>query len=71
MSLSLSLQDDDLKKLGENIADSLGLDTVFDAFEEEEREVRQPRLPGFEDLNNEQLFFLTFAKVSFNLYYLL
>lgn len=45
------------------MADSIGVDVVFEAFEEMEKEKNEPRLPGFEELNNEQIFFLSFAKV--------
>lgn len=51
------------KTLGEDMADSLGVDIVFEALEEMEKEKNEPRLPGFEDLSNEQIFFLSFAKV--------
>ncbi|XP_043477498.1 uncharacterized protein LOC122508287 [Leptopilina heterotoma] len=50
-------------KQGENIADSLGLEMVYDALREIENEKNSPRLPGFEDLSNEQFFFLTYANV--------
>ena len=51
------------------MADSLGLEAIFGAFENQESGKKQFRLPGFEELSNEQLFFLNFAKVSSHLIY--
>lgn len=50
-------------KLSENIADTLGIDISFDAFEILEKQKKQARLPGFEDITSDQLFFLSFAKL--------
>ncbi|XP_043463103.1 membrane metallo-endopeptidase-like 1 [Leptopilina heterotoma] len=38
------------KTLDEDMADSLGVDIVFEAFEEMEKEKNEPRLPGFEKI---------------------
>lgn len=50
-------------KQGENMADSVGLEMVYDALQDIENEKNSPRFPGFEDLSNEQFFFLTYANV--------
>ncbi|XP_051164437.1 neprilysin-1-like [Leptopilina boulardi] len=47
----------------ENIADSLGLEIVNDALQDIENEKNSHQFPGFEDLSNEQFFFLTYANV--------
>ena len=52
--------------LGENIADSMGLEIIFGSLEENEKERKSPKLPGFEDFNNDQFFFLSYAKVRIN-----
>jgi len=51
---------------GENIADTMGLEAAFRAYQRRERECGKPNtvLPGQENLTNDQLFFLSFANVS-------
>jgi len=48
---------------GDNIADTMGLQAIFKAYQREEREsnTSDAVLPGMEDVTNEQLFFLSFA----------
>ncbi|XP_032679462.1 neprilysin-2-like [Odontomachus brunneus] len=50
---------------GENIADTMGLQTVFRAYRRRERECGKPDavLPGLEGLTNDQLFFLSFGNL--------
>ncbi|XP_071559549.1 neprilysin-like isoform X2 [Temnothorax nylanderi] len=48
----------------ENIADTLGLEAAFRAYQRRQRECRKSAiLPGHEDLTNDQLFFLSFANL--------
>ena len=51
---------------GENIADTMGLQTVFRAYKRRERVCKKedPALPGLERFSNDQLFFLSSANVS-------
>ncbi|XP_054014694.1 neprilysin-4-like [Hylaeus anthracinus] len=53
------------RSAGENIADTMGLQTVFRAYQRRERECDRPEpaLPGLEKFSNEQTFFLSFANV--------
>ncbi|TGZ52283.1 Endothelin-converting enzyme 1 [Temnothorax longispinosus] len=53
------------KTAGENIADTMGLEAAFKAYQRRERECGKPDtvLPGHEDLTTEQLFFLSFANL--------
>ncbi|XP_076377892.1 uncharacterized protein LOC117219826 [Megalopta genalis] len=55
---------------GENIADSMGLQAVFAAYQRRQRncEVPDPMLPGFENFTNDQLFFLSTANVWCTVY---
>ncbi|XP_024884012.1 neprilysin-like isoform X1 [Temnothorax curvispinosus] len=50
---------------GENIADTMGLEAAFKAYQRRQRECGKPDtvLPGLEDLTNDQLFFLSFANL--------
>lgn len=48
----------------ENIADSIGIQVAFAAYKKVASQKLQTRLPGFENISNEKLFFLTFANVS-------
>ncbi|XP_018346008.1 PREDICTED: neprilysin-1-like [Trachymyrmex septentrionalis] len=50
---------------GENIADTMGLEAAFRAYQRRERECGKPNtvLPGQENLTNDQLFFLSFANL--------
>ncbi|XP_029660961.1 neprilysin-like isoform X2 [Formica exsecta] len=50
---------------GENIADTMGLQASFRAYQRRERECGKPDtvLPGLEEVTNDQLFFLSFANV--------
>lgn len=41
----------------------MGLEIMFEAFQDEKKEKNYNRLPGLEDLSDEQSFFLSFAKV--------
>lgn len=54
------------KTRGENIADTTGLHTVFEAYRKLRQKKGKPddRLPGFEEYNDEQMFFISFASVS-------
>lgn len=45
------------------MADTMGLEIVYDALQEIENEKNSPRFPGFEDLSNERFFFLTYGNV--------
>ncbi|XP_018307444.1 membrane metallo-endopeptidase-like 1 [Mycetomoellerius zeteki] len=51
--------------VGENIADTMGLEAAFRAYQRRERECGKPNtvLPGQENLTNDQLFFLSFANL--------
>lgn len=51
---------------GENIADTMALQTVFRAYKRRERVCKKedPVLPGLERFSNDQLFFLSSANVS-------
>ncbi|KOC67601.1 Neprilysin-1 [Habropoda laboriosa] len=51
--------------VGENIADSMGLQAVFRAYKRRERECGKPdpALPGLEQFTNDQNFFLSFANL--------
>lgn len=53
---------------GENIADTMGLQAVFRAYKRRERECGNPdpALPELEKFSNDQIFFLSFANVSFS-----
>ncbi|XP_051175091.1 neprilysin-like [Leptopilina boulardi] len=57
------LMDKSMITLGENIADSLGVQMMFGAFKEKEKKQSYPRLPGFVELTGDQSFFLSFAKL--------
>lgn len=50
---------------GENIADTMGLQASFRAYQRRERECGKPDtvLPNLEEITNDQLFFLSFANV--------
>lgn len=50
---------------GENIADTMGLQAVFGAYQRQQRncEVPDPMLPGLENFTNNQMFFLSSANV--------
>ncbi|XP_012534425.1 endothelin-converting enzyme 1 [Monomorium pharaonis] len=52
--------------IGENIADTMGLEATFRAYRRRERECGKPNivLPGLEDFTSDQLFFLSFAFLS-------
>lgn len=57
------------KTLGENIADNGGVREAFGALREHLAKVGpEPKLPGFENMTSEQLFFLSFGNVSFTKY---
>jgi endothelin-converting enzyme len=47
--------------LGENIADSGGLNAAFKAWKKREKNAFNPTLPGLEKFSNDQLFFLSFG----------
>ncbi|KAL0099287.1 hypothetical protein PUN28_020096 [Cardiocondyla obscurior] len=49
----------------DNIADTMGLQAIFKAYERSEKEGSTPdtTLPGMEDFSNNQLFFLSFANL--------
>ncbi|XP_039304959.1 endothelin-converting enzyme 1 [Solenopsis invicta] len=53
------------KTIGDNIADTMGLEAAFRAYERRERECgkKDTVLPGHEDITNDQLFFLSFANL--------
>ncbi|XP_078051173.1 neprilysin-1-like [Augochlora pura] len=54
----------------ENIADSMGLQAVFAAYQRRQRncELPDPMLPGFENFTNNQMFFLSAANVWCTVY---
>ncbi|XP_069360097.1 endothelin-converting enzyme homolog isoform X1 [Maniola hyperantus] len=55
---------DGKKTLGENIADNGGVREAFGALKEHLRKhSEEPKLPGFEHLNSEQLFFLSYGNL--------
>lgn len=62
----LKLQDYGKQTVGDNIADTMGLQAIFKAYQrkEEKSEISDAVLPGMEDFTNNQLFFLSFANVS-------
>ena len=41
----------------------MGVEMIFDALEDIEKEKTSPRFPGFEDMTNEQFFFVSYANV--------
>lgn len=47
----------------ENVADSLGEEAVYSAFNALDTENEEPRLPGFEHFTNDQMFFISLANV--------
>ncbi|XP_039304960.1 membrane metallo-endopeptidase-like 1 [Solenopsis invicta] len=53
------------KTIGDNIADTMGLEAAFRAYKRRERECEKMDtvLPGHEDITNDQLFFLSFANI--------
>ncbi|KAL6445044.1 hypothetical protein ACFW04_002160 [Cataglyphis niger] len=50
---------------GENIADTMGLQASYRAYQRRERECGKPDtvLPGLEEITNDQLYFLSFANI--------
>lgn len=50
---------------GENIADTTGMQAVFQAYKKLKKPHGESRLPGLEEFTDDQLFFLSFAAVSF------
>ncbi|XP_011689427.1 PREDICTED: neprilysin-1-like [Wasmannia auropunctata] len=50
---------------GENIADTMGLEAAFRAYQRRERQCGKPNtvLPDLEDVTNDQLYFLSFANL--------
>lgn len=54
-----------IQTLDENIADIAGLKESYYAYQRYlDQHGREPKLPGLEQYNQEQLFFLGFANVS-------
>ncbi|XP_076643584.1 uncharacterized protein LOC143353865 [Halictus rubicundus] len=55
---------------GENIADTMGLQAVFGAYQRRQRncEVPDPMLPGLQNFTNNQMFFLSSANVWCSVY---
>ncbi|XP_012528718.1 membrane metallo-endopeptidase-like 1 [Monomorium pharaonis] len=53
------------KTTGDNIADTMGLQAIFKAYQrkQKERETPDAALPDMEDFTNNQLFFLSFANL--------
>ena len=66
VSNHLIFQNYGVRTSAENIADTMGLNSVFKAYKRRLRECEKPdvALPGLEHMSNEQLFFLSFANVS-------
>ncbi|XP_054014746.1 membrane metallo-endopeptidase-like 1 [Hylaeus anthracinus] len=62
---NVTFEDYGNRTAGENIADTMGLQAVFRAYQRRERECARPdpALPGLEKFSNEQTFFLSFANV--------
>ena len=52
-----------LQTRGENIADTTGVQAVFEAYREKTKSITQMRLPGLEEFTDDQLFFISFAAV--------
>ena len=51
--------------LGENIADNGGVRQSYMAYQKyKSRKGSEPRLPGFEDYTQEQMFFISYAQVN-------
>ena len=46
---------------GEDISDSVGVQIAYSAYKKAEKERIQSKLPGFEDISNDKLFFLSLA----------
>ncbi|EGI67062.1 Endothelin-converting enzyme 1 [Acromyrmex echinatior] len=63
--ISNTIKDYGNQTAGENIADTMGLEAAFKAYQRRERECGKPNtvLPGQENLTNDQLFFLSFANL--------
>lgn len=57
-----------LRTRGENMADSTGIQAVFQAYKNLEKAKRNVRLEGLEEFTDDQLFFISFAAVSQNFY---
>ena len=51
---------------GENVADTTGIQAVFQAFQKKNKIDGSLKLPGLEEFTDEQLFFISFAGVSNN-----
>lgn len=65
--LIIHLQVNGVLTLGENLADNGGLRAAYRAYRAQVARrggEEEPRLPGFEHLTPDQLFFLGFANVS-------
>lgn len=53
--------------LGENLADNGGLNQAFTAYKKYvEKFGNEPKLPGFENYTNFQLFFIAYGSVRFS-----
>ncbi|XP_012059351.1 PREDICTED: neprilysin-like [Atta cephalotes] len=63
--ISEAIKDYGNQTAGENIADTMGLEVAFKAYQRRERECGKPNtvLLGQENLTNDQLFFLSFANL--------
>lgn len=60
---------DGVLTVGENIADSIGLEVSFRAFYKLKSNRHHILVPHLETFTKEQLHFISFAQVSYNLYY--
>ncbi|CAK9816371.1 Endothelin-converting enzyme 1 [Anthophora quadrimaculata] len=62
---NMTIEDYGNQTIGENIADTMGLQAVFRAYKRRERECGKPdpALPGLEHFTNDQSFFLSFANL--------
>lgn len=65
----LKLQDYGEQATSDNIADTMGLQAIFKAYESKKKQSKTPDaiLPGMKDFATNQLFFLSFANVSVTL----
>lgn len=53
----------------ENMADSIGIQIAYSTYKKIAKQKPQTKLPGLENITNDELFFLSFANVSYLIKY--